>query len=157
MFPDSKIARQMERGRMKLKSIVNFGLGPHFREILICETTASEWYSISFDERLNKVVEECEMDILIRFWDNLSNTVQVPFWKSILFFGHSTDLAINFNEGLTGDDPSKNLQISMDWPNVNLKSLENIRKDREVAKLSKLSDIDSCDLHVVHRFFKSAC
>ena len=147
----------MELGRMKLKYIVNLGLGPHFREILKCETITSKRCSISFDEKLNKAVEECEMDILFRFCDNLSSTVQVQFWNSILFFGEITDLVKNFNEGLTGDDPSKNLQNLMDWPSVNLKSLENIRKEREEAKLSKLSDIDSCDLHVIHRFFKSAC
>ena len=77
MFPNSKIASQMELRRMKLKYIVNFGLGPYFKEILKCETTASEWYSINFDESLNKVVQECEMDILIRFRDSLSNTLQV--------------------------------------------------------------------------------
>ena len=114
MFPDSKNASQMELGRMKSKYIVNFGLGPHVTEILKCETAASKWYSISFDESLNKAVQECKMGILIRFWDNLSNTVQVRFWNSI-FFGHSTatDLIKDFNEGLTGADPSKNLQISM--------------------------------------------
>ena len=98
------------------------------------------------------------MDIFSRFWDNLSNTVQVRFWNSI-FFGHSTatDLVRNFNKGLTGVDPSKNLQISMDGLSVNLKFLENIRKEREEAKLCKLIDIGSCDLHVVHGSFKSAC
>ena len=65
MFPDSKIASQIELGRMKLKYMVNFGLGPHFRDVLKCETAASDWYSISFDDSLNKVVQECEMDILI--------------------------------------------------------------------------------------------
>ena len=66
MFPDSKIPSQIELGRMKLKYIVNFG--PHFTDVLKCETAASEWYSISFDDSLNKVVQEFEMDILIRFW-----------------------------------------------------------------------------------------
>ena len=65
MFPDSKIASQIELGRMKLKYIVNFGLGPHFRDVLKYETAVSEWYSISFDDSLNKVVQECEMDILM--------------------------------------------------------------------------------------------
>ena len=158
MFPDSKIASQIELGRMKLKYIVNFGLGPHFRDVLKCETAASEWYSISFDDSLNKVVQECEMDILIRFWDNISNLVQVRYWNS-MFLGHSTaaDLIKNFNDGLTGIDPSKNLQISMDGPNVNIKFLEMIKKEREEAKLSKLIDIGSCDLHAVHGSFKTAC
>ena len=74
-----------------------------------------------------------------------------------MFFVHSTatDLVKNFNEELTGVDPSENLQISMDGPNVNLKFLENIRKEREQAKLSKFIDIGSCDLHVLHGSLKS--
>ena len=66
-----------------------------------------------------------------------------------LYNSTATDLVKNFNEELTGVDPSKNLQISMDGPNVNLKFLENIRKEREEAKLSKFIDIGSCDLHVL--------
>ena len=34
MFPDSKVAGQMELGRIKLMCIVNFGIAPYFREIL---------------------------------------------------------------------------------------------------------------------------
>ena len=76
-----------------------------------------------------------------------------------MFLGHCTaaDLIKNFNDGLTGTDPSKNLQISMDRPNVNIKFLEIIKKEREEAKLSNLIDIGSCDLHAVHGSFKTAC
>ena len=160
MFPDSKIASQIELGRMKLKYIINFGLGPHFRDVLKCETAASEWYSISFDDSLNNVVQEREMDILIRFWDNILNLVQVRYWNwNSMFLGHSTaaDLIKNFNDGLTRIDPSKNKQISMDGPNVNIKFLEMIKKEREEAKLSKLIDIGRCDLYAVHGSFKTVC
>ena len=76
-----------------------------------------------------------------------------------MFLGHSTaaDLIKNFNDGLTGIDSSKNMQISMDGPNVNIKFLEMIKKEREEAKLSKLIDIGSCDLHAVHGSFKKTC
>ena len=88
MFPDSKIASQMELGRIKSMYIVNFGITPYFREILKNEKVNSEWYTISFDESLHKVVQECEMDIIIRFWDNVSNEVQVRFRSSMFFGGH---------------------------------------------------------------------
>ena len=158
MFPDSKIASEMELGKTKLMYIVNHGLGPYFREELKREASASEWYTVSFDESLNKTVQECEMDLLVRYWDNQTNNVQVRFWNS-MFLGHSTatDLVQNFNEGLAGMDPSKNIQISMDGPNVNLKFLETVKKEREETNLSKLVDIGSCDLHTVHGSFKAAC
>ena len=75
MFPDSKIASQMELGRMKLKYNFNFGLGPHFRDILRCKSAASEWYSISFDESLNKVL----MKVWIKLCRNVRWTFSVDF------------------------------------------------------------------------------
>ena len=86
MFPDRNIASQMEFGRMKLMYTVNFGITPYFRKILNNEIVNSEWYTISFDESLNKVVQECKMDVIIRFLYNLSNKVQVRVWNSMFFW-----------------------------------------------------------------------
>ena len=86
MFPDSKIASQMELGRIKSIYTVNFGITPYFRKILKNEIVNSEWYTISFDESLNKVVQECKMDVIIRFLYNLSNKVQVRFRNSMFFW-----------------------------------------------------------------------
>ena len=76
-----------------------------------------------------------------------------------MFFGHSTstDLLKHFADVLSGFDLPKNLQISVDDPNVNLKFLKGVKKEIEEAKLSKLMDIGSCNLHIVHGAFKSAC
>ena len=75
------------------------------------------------------------------------------------FFGHSTstDLLKHFTDVISGLDPSKNLQILMDGPNFNLKSLEGLKKEKEEAKFSKLIDLGSCNLHVVHGALKLAC
>ena len=158
MFPDSKIASQMELGRIKLMYIENFGMAPYFREILKNETVNSGWYTISFDASLIKVVQECEMDIIIRFWDNLSNKVQVRFWNS-MFFGHSTsaDLLKHFADGLSGLDPSKNLQISVDGPNVNLKFLKGVKKRNRRSKTQQVNGHRALYMYPVHGAFKSAC
>ena len=57
------------------------------------------------------------------------------------FFGESTSTVLlkHFTDGLSGLDPSKNLEISMDGPNINLKFLEGVKKEREEAKHSKLT------------------
>ena len=34
MFPDSKIAKTFELGATKLKYVINFRIGPYFRDIL---------------------------------------------------------------------------------------------------------------------------
>ena len=68
------------------------------------------------------------MDLVIRFWDSC----------------------------LLGLDLSKQIQLSMDGPSVNLKVVNKISKEREDAGLSKLINVGSCNLHVVHGALKSA-
>ena len=89
-------------------------------------------------------------------------TYQIRFkleFGTACFFGHSTftDILKHFTDVISGLDPSKNLQILMDGPNFNLKSLEGLKKEKEEAKFSKLIDLGSCNLHVVHGALKLAC
>lgn len=156
MFPDSKIAASMELGKTKLKYIVNHGLAPYFKDLLKERVLKSQWFSVSFDESLNKSIQECEMDLIIRFWDNISSDVQVRYWGSE-FSGHATatDILKNFNESISGLDVSKQVQISMDGPSVNTKFLGEIKKERDESGISKLIDIGSCNLHIVHGALKT--
>ena len=69
MFPDRKIASKMELGKDKLKYVVNYGIAPFFVEELKKQVDESEWLAVSYDESLNKVTQESEMDLVLRFWD----------------------------------------------------------------------------------------
>ena len=87
MFPDSKIASQM---RLKLlPDVANFGIAHHFVSVLNDEISKSVIYSLSFDESLDKTTQECEMDLLVRFWDETYNDVKMRYLGST-FFGHAT-------------------------------------------------------------------
>ena len=62
-------------------------------------------------------------------------TYQIRFkldFGTACFFGRSTstDLLKYFNDLISGLDPSKNLQILIDDPNFNLKSLEGLKKEK---------------------------
>ena len=84
------------------------------------EISKSPWYSICFDESLNKVVQESEMALLVRYWDVNRNSVRCRYWESV-FLGHTSavDLLDSYNTGLSGFAFSKQAQTSMDRPNVN--------------------------------------
>jgi len=69
MFPDRKIASKMELGKDKLKYVVNYGIAPFFVEELKKQVDESDWLAVSYDESLNKVTQESEMDLVLRFWD----------------------------------------------------------------------------------------
>ena len=95
------------------------------------------------------------MDLLVRYWGVNRNSVRCRYWESV-FLGHisAVDLLDSYNTGLSGFDFSKQAQISMDGPNVNWKFLSLVEKERDEAELSKLLNIGSCNLHIVHNAFQ---
>ena len=116
----------------------------------------SDCYVTSFDEILNAITQSCEMDIIIRFFNNSTNRVDVRYWNSN-FFGHGTsiDLHREFSNWIEQLDTSKMYQISMDGPSVNWTFYRTVSKEREENELHELINVGSCGLHVLHGAFKS--
>ena len=75
-----------------------------------------------------------------------------------MFLGHTTsiDLLERINDDLNDLNSSKQIQLFMDGCSLNWKVLSEIKKDREEAGLSKLINIGSHNLHVVHGALQSA-
>ena len=71
------------------------------------------------------------------------------------------DLVLRFLRHATAADLlkkitlSKQIQLSMDGPNVNWKFLSDMKKEKEEAGSYNLVNIGSCNLHVVHEPLKS--
>ena len=156
MFSDSEIAKSFKLGADKLKYSVNYGLAPYFKSILETNVKNSDCYVILFDESLNDITQNCEMDLIIRYFDSVENRVNVRYWDSS-FFGHGThqDLLIQFENALRGLKPSHMYQLLMDGPSVNWKFLSEIQKNRNENKQHELIDIGSCGLHIIHGAFKT--
>ena len=76
MFPDNDIATRMKLGRTKATHIANFGILPLVLMLLHDSINKSLVYTLSFDGSPSKVTQECEMDLIIRFWDD-DNMVKV--------------------------------------------------------------------------------
>ena len=89
MFPDSKIAKSFELSRTKLKYVINFRIALYFRDILYNHLQKSDCFVISFDKSLNDYAQNCQMDILIRYFDHVEDRVNVRY-KDSKFFGHAT-------------------------------------------------------------------
>ena len=69
---------------------------------------------------MSEVTQTCQMDVLIRYFDEDSKQVKVKYLDSC-FFGHSTnvDLSEQFTNAVNEWNPNHMLQISMDGPNIN--------------------------------------
>ena len=66
MFSDSSIAANVSMNKTKCAYLINYGIAPHFKKLLgedILQCTPM--YSVSFDESLNTVLQQQQMDIQI--------------------------------------------------------------------------------------------
>lgn len=75
MFLDSHIAPKMELGKVKLKYVVSYGIEPFFTDGLKKQVSESEWLAVCYDENLNKVIQESEIDLVLRFLNTCKNKV----------------------------------------------------------------------------------
>ena len=53
MFPDSKIAKDMTIGADRIRYVINFGIVPIFKSMLVEPIKLSECYVVCFDDSLN--------------------------------------------------------------------------------------------------------
>ena len=153
MFPNSAIANAKSFRLKKDKCIyfINYDIAPHFQSLLLTGVNDSEFYCISFDERLNSFMQKGQMDLVVNYWDNVVNQTRTRY-RGSTFVGHAhhRDLFEHFNSSLGSLDISKLLQVAMDGPNVNwlfYKELVNYQAENDT---SKLVPTGSCGFHAVH-------
>ena len=156
MFSDSEIAKSFKLSKTKCGYFINFGLAPYFKDFLVKEIKAANIFAVSFDESLNKVLQEEQMDVQVGYWNEAAKQVNTRFFDSQFL---KRPNAKNLFECLTSS--LKNLlleqllQLSMDGPNTNWSVLKLLQEDRCEKDYPNIIDIGSCSLHVVHGAFKS--
>ena len=69
----------MKPGKNKCMYTCVYGQGIYFYSLLMTQVKASPHYIISFDESLNTKLQECQMDIIVRYWDAESAEVKVRY------------------------------------------------------------------------------
>ena len=156
MFSDSQIASEFQMSGTKLSYLINFDIAPHFRQLLVDEINCCSFFTMSFDESLNKVTQTSQMDLTVRFWDTTENQVSARYWDS-KFLGHTRadNVLAKFNDSMRTLDPNKMIQVSMDGPNTNWKFIESLKRYRLMNERSQLIKIGSCGLYIVHGAYKT--
>ena len=82
MFHDSQIAKSFQLSKTKCSYLVNYGIAPHFQQELVVSTKQSPYISLSFDESLNDILQEEQMDVIIRFWNAIAEKIEVRYLDS---------------------------------------------------------------------------
>ena len=105
MFPDSAVAEKFSLQKDKCVYYLSYGITPHFRSILVDEVQKSEYYTASFDESLNSVIQMGQIDLVVNYWDDVLNWVCTWYLDST-FVGNSrsNDLLEHFLLGLQSLD-----------------------------------------------------
>lgn len=83
MFPEDDIAKKMTMSASKAAYSINFGLSPYFQKTLDESLKESNFYTLCFDESLNKVTQNEQMDISFRFVDRKSKRTVYRYYTSV--------------------------------------------------------------------------
>lgn len=155
MFPDSAIAQKVTIGSTKLAYYITYGLAPYYHNQLIRALLTCDKVVVCFDEAMNAVAQRGQMDIVLRYWNNETNTVCSRYFGSA-FMGRASaeHILASFKEALVEIPLSRIMQVSMDGPAVNWKFLD-LLSDSMEENGSKLLNLGSCGLHVIHGAFQS--
>ena len=81
-FSDSETAKKFSFGRNRCSYFVNFGIAPHFKTMLLHNVQKLPFFYVSFDEYLNKVLQNEQLDIQVRFWDENSVQAKTRYFDS---------------------------------------------------------------------------
>ena len=57
-------------GKTKCRYFINFGIAPYFKKNLIKEVSSSPFFSCSFNESLNRISQDEQMDTYVRYWND---------------------------------------------------------------------------------------
>ena len=82
MFSDSEIAKSFKLSKTKCGYFINFELAPYFKDSIVKEIKAANIFVVLFDESLNKVLQEEQMDVQFRYWNEAAKQVNTRFFHS---------------------------------------------------------------------------
>ena len=157
IFSDSQIAKDFQASQTKMTYPINFAIAPYFLEIHISELKTCNYYSVSLHGSLNDIIQTCQMDVHLRYWNSSKNQICARYLDS-KFMGHATanNLLENFSDVLNNvDGGNRTIQVSIDGPSANWKFFNLLQNDRVEKEQPNLIDIGSCSLYIIHGAFKT--
>ena len=135
--------------------MIIYGIYPAFKQKLKIMINNSPWYSVSFDESLNKNQQKCQMDINLRYWNAEKNIAETSYLRSkFLLRPNAKNLKCELVAPITGLDMTKFLQLPIGVPKTNWNVLNLVHNHLVENGYISLIEISSCSLHTVHRAFQ---
>ena len=88
MFPDSKTVQKFSLARTKASYVINYGLAPYFPSLVKEKLKSCGPFVVCFDESLNTIVQRGQIALVVRYFDNNSNSAVTNYLTSV-FLGRA--------------------------------------------------------------------
>ena len=82
MFSDSKIAQNFKLSKTKCRYYLTYGIAPYLKSNITKSILKVPYFTIMFNESLNSVLQNEQMDIQIRYWSDEDCKVQTKYYDS---------------------------------------------------------------------------
>ena len=111
---------QMKFEKTKCSYFISYGLAPYIKEQLEIYISSSPLYIVSFDESMNSVLQNEQMDGAIRFWNNSKKQAETRYLTSEFLHRPNAENVVNsLRSAIKHLDQQNLLQLYMDGPSVN--------------------------------------
>ena len=119
MFSDSKIAENFKLSKTKCRYYVTYGIAPYLKSNITKSITKAPYFIIMFDEYLNSVLQNEQMDIQFRYCSDEDCKVQTKYYDLKFLKGIKSDTICDaLLQMLSSFDEGKMLMLSMDGPST---------------------------------------
>lgn len=150
-FKNDPAAQNFQLKKDKARYFIIYGIFPFFQKNVISNIRNSLFFSLSFDESYNRDKKMCQMDVNIRFWNNIKNIAETSYLTSkFLLRPNAENLKKDIFASLEPLEKSKFIHLSMDGPTVNWNVLQLVDDELDSMGHSKTLNIGSCSLHILH-------
>ena len=127
MFSDNHIAKSFKLSKTKCVYLINFSIASYFKEVLRKEIINANVFSLLFDESMNYILQNEQLDIHVRFWDDSKCMAVTQYFDSHFLRELNADnIVTKLQQGLQKLVSEKMIQLSMDGPATNWSVFENM-------------------------------
>ena len=128
----------------------NFGIAPYFNEVLRKEIINAPAFCLLFDESMNRILQNEQLDIHIRFWDDSKCMAVTRYFDSHFCRRPNVDNIVKkLQQSLQKLVVEKMIQLSMNGPATNWPVFEKMSDQRRNDEIPCVENIGSSGLHTV--------
>ena len=156
MFSDSTIAKAFKLSKTKCMYYICYGIAPVSKAMLLHDIRLSPFFCVLFDESMNRILQEEQMDVQIRYWNDSDAAVKTRYLASRFLRRPNADNLVSSVKVAVSFLPLEKMNhLSMDGPSTNWVVFDLLSSDRSEYELPVLSNLGSCGMHVVHGAFQT--